>query len=143
MNQGELEKLEGVWTGSERIMDSGVPYEARARLVFQLVFDGRFMLCDYVQTVPDRPTAVGHGVFRRDDRTSALAVTWFRNPAATPAQQQDAVAEAGSLAFVETIAGRTTRTTYSFAMDRLTIRTEASTGGDNWKPLLEGTYKRR
>src|SRR5262245_37790480 len=143
MFSDELEKFEGVWVGTERISDGGAQYEASARLVFQAVFDGRFLVCDYIQTVPDRPPSVGHGVFRNDDRTSKLTVTWFRSPVATATQQADAVAEGEQPVFVETIAGRTTRTTYSAVLDRMSIRTECSLGGDEWKLVLEGSYRRR
>lgn len=143
MYLGELQKFEGVWIGTERISEGNTEYEASARLVFQTVFDGRFLVCDYVQTVPDRPTSVGHGVFRNDDRTNKLSVTWFRSPVATATQQANAVAEGDALIFVETIDGRTTRTTYSTLRDRMSIRTECSIGGDDWKPILEGSYRRR
>ncbi|HLL24612.1 MAG TPA: hypothetical protein VK427_20915, partial [Kofleriaceae bacterium] len=89
MYRGELQKLEGVWTGTERIFEDDKVLEATARLVFQAVFDGRFLVCDYVQMIPERPTSVAHGVFRRDDRTDALTVTWFRSPVATLTQQVD------------------------------------------------------
>jgi len=143
MYREDLQKFEGVWIGTERVVENGTHYEASARLVFQTVFDGRFLVCDYIQTVPDRPTSVGHGVFRNDDRTNKLTVTWFRSPVATATQQADAVAEGDRLAFVETIEGRTTRTTYSTVRDQLTIRTEYSTGDDEWKSILEGSYRRR
>jgi hypothetical protein len=143
MYRDELQKLEGVWIGNERITESGKHYEASARLVFQTVFDGRFLVCDYIQTVPDRPTSVGHGVFRSDDRTNKLTVTWFRSPVATPTQQADAVAEGDKLVFLETIAQRTTRTTYSVVLDRMSVRTECSMGGDVWSSIFEGTYRRR
>lgn len=143
MYLGELQKFEGVWLGTEQVSEGDRQFEASARLVFQTVFDGRFLVCDYIQTVPDRPTSVGHGVFRNDERTNQLRVTWFRSPVATETQQADAVAEGDKLVFVETIAGRTTRTTYSTAFDRLSIRTECSNGGDDWKSILEGTYRRR
>jgi hypothetical protein len=143
MYLAELQKLEGVWTGKEVVIEHERRYEATARLVFQTVFDGRFLLCDYVQTIPDRPTSVGHAVFRKDDSTDALTVTWFRNPSATSTQQANAVAEGDSLIFIETVAGRTTRTKYTTLRDHLTIRTECAAGDDNWRPLLEGEYRRR
>jgi len=143
MYRAELQKLEGVWTGKEIVIEDERPYEATARLVFQTVFDGRFLLCDYVQTIPDRPTSVGHGVFRRDVSTDALTVTWFRSPATTSTQQANAVADGDALLFVETVDGRTTRTRYTAIRDQLTIRTEWAAGDDNWKPLLEGSYRRR
>jgi hypothetical protein len=143
MYRDELRKFEGVWIGTERVSENGTEYEASARLVFQTVFDGRFLVCDYIQTVPDRPTSVGHGVFRNDDRTNKLTVTWFRSPVATATQQADAVAEGDQLVFVETIAERTTRTTYSSVLDRMSIRTECLVGGDEWKSILEGSYRRR
>ena len=143
MYQAELQKLEGVWTGKEIVIEGGQPYEATARFVFQTVFDGRFLLCDYVQTVADRPTSVAHGVFRREATTDALTVTWFRSPAATSSQQAHAVAEGDTLMFVETIGDRTTRTKYTTLRDQLTIRTECAAGDDNWKSLLEGSYRRR
>lgn len=143
MYRAELQKLEGVWTGKEIVIEQERPYEATARLVFQTVFDGRFLLCDYVQTIPDRPTSVGHGVFRKDASTDALTVTWFRSPAATSTQQANAVADGDSLVFLETVDGRTIRTKYSTLRDQLTIRTEWLAGNDNWKPLFEGLYRRR
>src|SRR4051812_23899065 len=143
MYRDEFMRFEGVWTGTERISDGARSFEATARLVFQTVFDGRFLLCDYVQTAPDRPTTVAHGVFRHDEQKNALSVTWFRSPAATASQQADAVADGEKLQFLETIDGRTTRTTYAIAMDRLTIRTECDAGNGDWRPLLEGTYRRR
>lgn len=143
MFHAELQKLEGVWTGKETVMDGDRPYEATARLVFQTVFDGRFLLCDYVQSIPERPVSVAHGVFRRDDTTDALTVTWFRSPAATSSQQANAVAEGDTLIFVESVGGRTTRTRYTALRDQLTIRTECAAGNDNWTPLLEGSYRRR
>jgi hypothetical protein len=143
MYLGELQNFEGVWIGTERVSENGTQYEASARLVFQTVFDGRFLVCDYIQTVLNRPTSVGHGVFRNDDRTNKLTVTWFRSPIATATQQADAVSEDDKLVFVETIAGRTTRTTYSAVHDRMSIRTECSLGGDEWTSILEGSYRRR
>ncbi len=143
MFHGELQRFEGVWNGTEQVTDDGAQYEATARLVFQTLFDGRFLVCDYIQTAPDRPTSVGHGVFRRDDRTEALTVTWFRSPAATATQQGDAVASGDKLIFVETIDRRSTRTTYGFVRDRLSVRTECSIGGGEWQTVLEGTYRRR
>jgi hypothetical protein len=64
MYRTELLKLEGVWTGAENVVDGETSYDATGRLVFQTVFDGRFLLCDYVQTAPERPMSVAHGVFR-------------------------------------------------------------------------------
>jgi hypothetical protein len=136
-------KLEGVWTGSENVVDGETSYDATGRLVFQTVFDGRFLLCDYVQTAPDRPMSVAHGVFRVDDKTNALTVTWFRSPAATGTQQADAVSEGDKLVFSETVEGRTTRTTYIAAMDKLTVRTDLLLEDGEWKPILSGTYRRR
>jgi len=143
MYRAELQKLEGVWTGKETIIEGGRPYEATARFVFQTVFDGQFLLCDYTQTIPDRPTSVGHAVFRRDASTDVLTVTWFRNPAATSTQQTVAVSDGDTLLFVETVDGQTTRTKYTTLRDQLSIRTELAIGNDNWKPLLEGAYRRR
>lgn len=143
MYREELKKLEGVWTGTEVVSDGETRFDATARLIFQTAFDGKFLLCDYWQTVPQRPTSVAHGVFRRDEQTNALTVTWFRSPATTPSQQADAVADGDKLVFHETIDGRTTRTTYTTLMDKLTIRTEYVGADGEWTMLLEGTYRRR
>lgn len=143
MYRDELMKFEGVWSGTEQVTDGAGSFEATARLVFTTVFDSRFLLCDYVQTAPDRPTTVAHGVFRRDEKTNALAVTWFRSPAATATQQSDGVADGDKLVFLETIDGRTTRTTYATSMDKLSIRTECAQADGEWRPLLAGTYRRR
>ena len=138
----ELQRLEGVWTGTEHISEGSNDYEASGRLVFQAVFDGRFLLCDYFQTSLGRPTSYAHGVFRCDGQSSALAVTWFRSPASTPGQQASAVAEGDKLIFFETVDGRTTRTSYSSMLDRLTVYTERRTG-DDWKRIFDGAYRRR
>jgi hypothetical protein len=138
----ELQQLEGVWNGIEHVVDD-VIYDGSGRLVFQAVFDGRFLLCDYMQTALERPTAFAHGVFRRDDRTHALAVTWFRSHAATRSQQTDAAAEGDALVFFETVDGHTTRTKYSVVMDRLSVFTERAIVDDEWTRIFEGSYRRR
>lgn len=139
----DLKQLEGVWTGTERVRDGSHDYAASGRLVFQTVFDGRFLLCDYVQTAPERPKMFAHGVFRRDDRTNTTAVTWFRTRATAPNQQADAVAEGDKLIFTETIDGRTTRTNYHIVMDRLSVYTDSATAGGEWQRIFEGSYRRR
>ena len=138
----ELQKLEGVWTGTERIVHNGETSEATGRWEFHTIFDGRFLLCDYIQTAPDKPTSVGHGVFRLEDTTGSLSVTWFRSPAATPTQQSEGVAEGDKLIFVEKSDGSQTRTTYSVALNRLTIITEEGPNGTDWKTIFEGSYRR-
>jgi hypothetical protein len=143
MSQPEFQRLEGVWNGTESSNEAGTPREASVRLAFQTVFDGRLLLCDYVRTAPDRPTEVGHGVFRRDELTNVLTVTWFRIPGASQAQQTHAVAEHDKLIFVETIDGRSTRTTYSIASNRLSILTECASSDGQWEQICTGTYRRR
>jgi hypothetical protein len=142
MYRSEMQKLEGVWTGTERFESAEGRQEATGRLEFHTVFDGRFLLCDYVQTVPNRPTSIAHGVFRKDDSTAALAVSWFRSPPATNTQQTTGVAEGDRLVFVETIANTSMRTTYSVALNQLTVITERSVSGGEWTPVFEGTYRR-
>ncbi len=141
MYRSELQKLEGVWTGGERVGDD-VPYEAIGRWEFHTVFDGRFLLCDYIQTATDKPTSVGHGVFRKDDRTGILTVSWFRSPGPTATQQADGMAEGDRLIFVETIEKTSTRTTYSVALNRLSVITERSISGGEWTSIFEGSYRR-
>ncbi len=138
----ELQRLEGVWTGTEHVSDGVNDYSSSGRLIFQTVFDGRFLLCDYLQTAPERPSVFAHGVFRRDDQSKALTVTWFRSPTATASQQATAVAEGDKPIFYETVDARTTRTTYTVLMDRLSVCTDRATGRD-WKRIFEGTYRRR
>jgi hypothetical protein len=138
----ELERLEGVWTGNETTCDGLNEYRSSGRLVFQTVFDGRFLLCDYVQTAPERPAAFAHGVFRQDARSKVLTVTWFRTATATASQQANAVAEGDKPIFFETVDAWTTRTTYVVVMDRLSVATDRA-AGDDWKRIFEGTYRRR
>ena len=142
MYRSELQKLEGVWTGAEKIDSDDERYEATGRWEFHTVFDGRFLLCDYIQTAPDRQTSVGHGVFRKDDKTTALTVSWFRSPGATASQQAVGAAEGDKLIFLENIADTATRTTYSVALNRLTVITERSVRGNEWKTIFEGSYRR-
>jgi hypothetical protein len=143
MHQADFQRLEGVWNGTESTNDAGTEHEATARLVFQTIFDGRLLLCDYVQTAPDRPISVGHGVFRRHEPTDVLTVTWFRIPEATAVQQTHGIAEHDKLIFIETIASRRTRTTYSLALNRLSILTESSLSSGEWKQVCAGAYRRR
>lgn len=49
----------------------------------------------------------------------------------------------GTLVFVETVDGRTTRTSYSVVMDRLSVCTERATGDDEWSRIFDGSYRRR
>jgi hypothetical protein len=143
MYRSEMQKLEGIWTGTEWIEgDDGESLEATGRWEFRTVFDGRFLVCDYVQTAPNRPTSVGHAVFRKDDASAALMVSWFRSPSATSTQQAVGVAEGERLVFVEKIANESTRTTYSVALNKLTVITERSVAGSEWKPVFKGSYGR-
>ncbi len=142
MYRGEMQKLEGVWTGTEQVDLGGKSYEATGRWEFHTVFDGRFLLADYIQTAPDRQTSVGHGVFRKDDRTGLLTVTWFRSPEPSLTQQSDGVSEGDHLAFIEKIDDVSTRTTYSVALNRLTVITERQTKDSDWTRVFEGSYKR-
>ena len=142
MYQAELQRLEGVWTGTERIESDEGSYEAQGRLTFHTIFDGRFLLCDYIQTAPDRPTSVGHGVFHKDEKTDALTVSWFRSPAGTSTQQHDGVAEGDKLVFVEKVADTSTRTVYQVALNRLSVITERSVRDGEWKSVFEGSYRR-
>jgi len=141
MYRAELQKLEGVWTGTERI-GGEKSYEATGRLEFHTVFDGKFLLCDYIQTAPERPTTVAHGVFWKDDKSGALTVNWFRNPTGDENAQDHGIAEGDKLIFVENAADHTTRTTYSVALNRLTIITERSSAGREWATVFEGSYRR-
>lgn len=138
----DLQRLEGVWTGTEHVSDGVNDYSSSGRLVFQTVFDGQFLVCDYVQSAPERPTAIAHGVFRRDDRSKALTVTWFRSPTPTASQQAHAVAEGDRPIFYETVDACTTRTTYAVVMNRLSVCTDRAKG-DGWERIFEGTYRRR
>lgn len=142
MYRDAMQKLEGVWTGTERVTTGGTIFEATGRYAFHTVFDGLFLLCDYVQTAPARPAAVAHGVFRRDERTNALTVSWFRSPAATTYQQSDGVAEGDVLCFYEKTDETTTRTRYQMHLNQLTITTESSVKGGEWKRIFEGSYRR-
>jgi hypothetical protein len=138
----ELQRLEGVWMGTEQVTDGALRYNSSGRLVFQTIFDGRFLLCDYMQTAPERPTAFAHGVFRQDDRSKTLVVTWFRSPTATESQQAHAIADGDKPTFYETVDGSTTRTSYAVVMDRLSVLTDRATGND-WQRIFEGSYRRR
>ena len=142
MYRAEMAKLEGVWTGTEQVDSDEGRYQATGRWEFRTQFDGRFLICDYIQIAPDRPTSVGHAVFRKDDRTGNLTVSWFRDPGPTTTQQGDGVAEADKLIFVEKLGDACTRTTYVVALNRLSITTERSVGGGEWKPVFSGSYRR-
>ena len=142
MYRGAMQKLEGVWTGTERVNVDGASYEAAGRWEFHTVFDGRFLLADYIQTAVDRPTSVGHGVFRKDDKTGIFTVTWFRSPEPTTTQQTDGVSEGDRLVFIEKVDDVSTRTTYAVALNQLSVITERSTNGSEWTVVLEGSYKR-
>jgi hypothetical protein len=143
MHSHDFQRLEGVWTGTETITDAGKSREASGRLVFQTVFDGKFLLCDYVQKAPEHPTSVGHAVFRRDEQTGELSVTWFRSPGATLTQQARGVSEGESFIFMETIDQRVTKTTYTVQLNRLSIHTECSLRGGEWERIFEGSYRRQ
>jgi hypothetical protein len=81
-------------------------------------------------------------VFRQDECSKALTVTWFRSPTATASQQANAVAEGEKPIFYETVDARTTRTTYVVLRDQLSVCTDRA-NGDDWKRIFEGTYRRR
>ena len=142
MYRDALQKLEGVWVGRERVDTDDARFEATGRWAFHTVFDGLFLLCDYVQTAPDRPACVGHAVFRKDERTQALTVSWFRSSTVTAYQQVDGVADGDRLCFYEKQGDTSTRTRYGIHPHCLTITTERSVRGGEWQQVFEGSYRR-
>ena len=79
---------------------------------------------------------------RDEEHDGVLTLTWFRSPKATAAQQTHSVAEGDKLIFVETIGKTSTRTVYQVALNRLTVITERSISGSEWKTIFEGAYRR-
>jgi hypothetical protein len=142
MYRDALQKLEGVWVGTERMTADGAKTEATGRWSFHTIFDGLFLLCDYVQTAPNRAPSVAHGVFRKDERTQALTVSWFRKPTATNYEQSDGVSEGDRLCFYEKQGEVSTRTSYGVHLNSLSITTERSMGDGDWVQVFEGSYRR-
>lgn len=142
MYRDALQKLEGVWVGTERVTADGSKFEATGRWSFHTIFDGQFLICDYIQTAPNRASSVAHGVFRKDERTQALTVSWFRNPTAAEHEQNDGVSESDRLCFYEKHGNVSTRTSYGVHLNSLSITTERSVRGDEWVQVFEGSYRR-
>ena len=140
-----LSAFEGMWRGEETIYPS--PWETnggKAMGVFRnrLDLDGFALFSDYTEERDGKVVFRGHGIYAHDSK--AYRMYWFDSIGATPDGWSTGQWIGDSLVFLEATPVGVNRMTLQLVnANEHIFRMETSPDGTNWKPTMEGRYKRQ
>jgi len=142
-----LHRLVGEWIGEEMIYPSPPDRGGRAssRASVRAELDGRFVVSDYVEEREGAPPYRGHGVYGWDAGARTYTMHWFDSMGSFPVSVargswRDDGAE---LAFEHRTHTGYARYVYRFTgSDVYLFRIESSRDGHDWRPFMEGKYRR-
>jgi hypothetical protein len=145
-----LHRLAGEWAGEEMIYASGPDRGGRAssRASVQVILDGYFVVSDYIEEREGAPAYRGHGVYGWDPAARTYTMHWFDSMGSVPLQaargqwglKNDVEQE---LVFEHRTHEGYARYTYRFTSDDVYIfRIESSRDAKDWRPFMEGKYRR-
>ncbi len=149
----KLHRLAGEWAGEEMIYPSPPDRGGRAsaRATGRVELDGFFVVTDYVEEREGAPPYLGHGIYGWDPIGRAFTMHWFDSMGSiptgvargqwTPGGADGADAE---LVFEQRTHQGYARYVYRFTRGRdvYVFRIESSRDGRDWKPFMEGKYRR-
>jgi hypothetical protein len=148
----KLHRLAGEWLGEEMVYPAGDDRGGRAssHTIARIGLDGFFVFTDYVEeregVVPYR----GHGVYGWDAQTAAYTMHWFDSMGSYPTtvargrwSETSPASDVAELAFEQRTHQGYARYVYRFAgIDVYLFRIESSRDGREYRPFMEGKYKR-
>jgi hypothetical protein len=142
-----LHRLAGEWLGEEMVYPAGGDRGGRAssHTIARLALDGFFIFTDYVEEREGAVPYRGHGVYGWDAQSGAYTMHWFDSMGSFPTtvargRWNEAEAE---LAFEQRTHQGYARYVYRFAgVDVYLFRIESSRDGRDYRPFMEGKYKR-
>ncbi len=146
----KLYRLAGEWAGEEMIYASGQDRGGRAssRASSRIELDGHFVVSDYVEEREGVPPYRGHGIYGWDTAARTYTMHWFDSMGSIPAtvargqwgMRNDVEAE---LSFEQRTHQGYARYVYRFTSEDVYVfRIESSRDGRDWRPFMEGKYRR-
>jgi hypothetical protein len=142
----KLEKFAGTWTGEETIQPS--PWDpkggkAKSKQTARMDLDGFWVIIDYQQEREGKVSYRGHGVYGYDPNRKQYAMFWFDSIGMVGAEPAWGKWEGDTLTFESKSPMGWGRYTYKFKTDgSQEFRIDNSPDGKNWKPFLEGKYRK-
>jgi hypothetical protein len=141
----KLAALAGEWEGPEVLAPGpGMPDERQARGHFdnRIDLDGFYLINNYTEEREGEVIMRGHGVYGYDPHRERYTMHWFDSMGFPPreilgrwdnaALTFEAQSEKGWARYIYQILNN----------DRFTFSILVSTDGEQWQPLMEGTYDR-
>jgi hypothetical protein len=142
-----LHRFAGEWLGEGMVYAS--PGDAGGRVsshtIARVDLGGFFVLSDYVEEREGAAPYRGHGIYGWDSKGASYTMSWFDSMGSFPStaargQWSD---PAGELVFEQRTHQGYARYTYRFTgIDVYLFRIESSGGGREFRPFMEGKYKR-
>jgi hypothetical protein len=147
-----LHRLAGDWTGEEMLYPSPPDHGGRAssRCTTRVALDGFFVMSDYVEEREGAPLYRGHGVYGWDPTARVYTMHWFDSMGSMPSTVArghfaPAIEDGGEaeLVFEQRTHQGYARYGYRFVgVDVYLFRIESSRDGREWRPFMEGKYRR-
>ena len=150
-----LHRLAGEWLGEEMVYPSPPDRGGRAsaHTIARVELDGFFVVSDYVEEREGAPPYRGHGVYGWDPVGRSYTMHWFDSLGSVPgdrrprpqwsARPDDVEGTESELTFEQRTHQGYARYVYRFtAVDVYVFRIESSRDGRDYRPFMEGKYKR-
>lgn len=142
----KLEQLTGIWEGTEIMHPS--PWtpermEAQGRVENRKALDGFNVIQEYIQTMGDKVSYRGHGVFSWDMTSKSYTLHWW-DSMGTPCQVFTGGFEGDTLILNSRNPMGHSRTTFQLGKpDGYSFKMEFSQDGKEFVPFMEGSYTRK
>jgi hypothetical protein len=142
-----LHRLAGEWHGEEMIYPNPPDRGGRAksRAVARVELDGFFVTSEYVEEREGAPVYRGHGVYGWDPVARVYTMHWFDSMGSFPAGVARGTwkDDGSELSFEHRTTSGYARYAYRFTKEDVYLFQIAnSRDGRDWRPFLEGKYKR-
>jgi hypothetical protein len=142
-----LHRFAGEWLGEGMVYpSSGDPGgRASSHTIARVDLDGFFVVSDYVEEREGAVPYRGHGLYGWDEKGASYTMSWFDSMGSYPTlaargQWNEAT---GELTFEQRTHQGYARYVYRFSgFDVYLFRIESSRDGREFRPFMEGKYKR-
>ena len=146
----KLHRLAGEWLGEEMVYPSGADPGGRAssHTIGRIELDGFFVATDYVEEREGAAPYRGHGIYGWDAASASYTMHWFDSMGSFPTTvaRGQWTEPGGELTFEQRTHQGYARYVYRFAgatgLDVYLFRIECSRDGREYRPFMEGKYKR-
>ena len=137
-----LHKLAGSYVGDEVMHPS--PWNPEEQNCTGKInarsLDGFFVISDYEQTMDDKVTFRGHGVYSYDPQADEYKMYWFDSMGGAGCVASGFY-EGNQLTFQSTSPMGHHRYRYTFEADHNRFEMAMSQDGENWQTTMEGSYR--